>query len=142
MPGVGQHGAVSDRDSPGLRAESPVFRVLGPFDVFLHGRPLDVGGARIRTLLAVLTANAGRVTSLATMVDALWESAPPPEARRTVQTYVSRLRRPLSLVAKAMAVDDLIATHRAGYVLRLPPEVLDAARFERLVTAGRDALAT
>ncbi|MET8764338.1 BTAD domain-containing putative transcriptional regulator [Lentzea sp. NPDC004782] len=114
-------------------APQPQFQVLGPFEVRVRDEVLDVGGPRIRTLLALLTANAGRVTSVDTMVEALWGPQAPPDAHRTVRSYVSRLRR-------ALAFDRLIVTHPAGYVLRLEPHVVDARRFERLVEAGRDAL--
>ncbi|WP_245849254.1 AfsR/SARP family transcriptional regulator [Lentzea kentuckyensis] len=114
-------------------ARQPQFQVLGPFEVRVHDEVLDLGGPRIRTLLALLTANAGRVTTVGTMVEALWGPQSPPDAQRTVRSYISRLRR-------ALAVDRLIVTHPAGYVLRLEPHVVDARRFERLVEAGRDAL--
>jgi DNA-binding SARP family transcriptional activator len=114
-------------------APQPQFQVLGPFEVRVHDEVLDLGGPRIRTLLALLTANAGRVTTVGTMVEALWGPESPPDAHRTVRSYVSRLRR-------ALAVDRLIVTHPAGYVLRLEPHVVDARRFERLVETGRDAL--
>ncbi|MFD4671400.1 BTAD domain-containing putative transcriptional regulator [Lentzea sp. NPDC058450] len=117
-----------------LAARQPQFQVLGPFEVRVDDEVLDLGGPRIRTLLALLTANAGRVTTVATMVEALWGAVSPPDAHRTVRSYVSRLRR-------ALAVERLIVTHRAGYVLRLEPHLVDARRFERLVEAGRDALA-
>ena len=116
-----------------IAARQPQFQVLGPFEVRVHDEVLDLGGPRIRTLLALLTANAGRVTSVGTMVEALWGPQSPPDAQRTVRSYISRLRR-------ALAVDRLIVTHPAGYVLRLEPYVVDARRFERLVEAGRDAL--
>ncbi|HUQ57796.1 AfsR/SARP family transcriptional regulator [Lentzea sp.] len=115
-------------------APQPQFQVLGPFEVRVHDEVLDLGGPRIRTLLAVLTANAGRVTTVGTMVESLWGPQFPPDAHRTVRSYISRLRR-------ALAVDRLIVTQPAGYVLRLDPHVVDARRFERLVEAGRDALA-
>jgi DNA-binding SARP family transcriptional activator len=114
---------------------APPFRVLGPFEVSAGERRLDVGGPRLRTLLALLIANAGRVTRVSTMVDALWGTDEPPEAAQTARTYVSRLRRSLAPAGQ------LIVTHSTGYVLRLAAEALDAARFERLVAAGREALA-
>lgn len=111
-------------------------QVLGPLEVRVGDQVLDLGGARIRTLLALLTANAGRVTAVTTLVAALWGDDAPPGAHRSVLTYVSRLRQSLTPAADAVAV----VTHPAGYVLRLEPEVLDAVRFESLVTAGRQAL--
>jgi DNA-binding SARP family transcriptional activator len=116
--------------------DRPEFRVLGPFEVLVHGRPLDLGGPRIRTLLALLIANAGRVTGVDTMADALWDVDATPGTPRTVRTYMSRVRRSLAPVA-----GDLIETRAAGYALRLDAVLLDAREFERLATAGRAALA-
>ena len=45
--------------------------VLGPFEVRLDGEPRDVGGPRLRTLLAVLAAEAGRVVSVPALGRAL-----------------------------------------------------------------------
>ncbi|MCS7476814.1 BTAD domain-containing putative transcriptional regulator [Umezawaea endophytica] len=113
--------------------DGPRFHVLGPLEVRLRDRVLDLGGTRIRTLLALLTADAGRVTSVGTLVEALWGADAPRDAHRTVRTYVSRLRHSLA------PADELITTHPAGYVLRVGPDAVDAARFEALVASGRDA---
>ncbi|WP_020647574.1 AfsR/SARP family transcriptional regulator [Amycolatopsis balhimycina] len=123
-------------NEPDDDADGPRFQVLGPFELRVRDRVLELGGFRIRTLLALLTANAGRVTSVGTLVDALWEAEAPRDAHRTVRSYVSRLRH--SLVPAA----GLITTHPAGYLLQPPPDAVDAARFERLVAAGRRVLAT
>ena len=95
-------------DSRDDGVEPALFQVLGPFEVRVHDGVLDLGGSRIRTLLALLTANAGRITSVGTMVEALWGMDAPPDAHRTVRTYVSRLRRSLSPAATVLAVDELI----------------------------------
>lgn len=55
-------------------------------------------------------------------------------AIKTVQVHVSRLR-------KALGDADTIETTAAGYCLRVRPDDLDAAQFERLVENGRGALA-
>lgn len=104
----------------------------------MHAQVLDLGGARIRTLLAVLTANAGRVTTVETLVTALWGDEAPPGAHRSVRTYVSRLRHSL---AGATSEELALVTHPVGYVLRLAPHVSDAVRFEQLVAEGRQELA-
>ncbi|WP_410672489.1 BTAD domain-containing putative transcriptional regulator [Amycolatopsis sp. cmx-4-68] len=119
----------------------PEFRVLGPFEVRVHDRPLELGGARIRTLLALLVANGGRVTGVGALAEALWGLDAPPDTHRTVRTYMSRVRRSLAPVATALGAPDLVVTHAAGYALRLKPALLDAREFERLVAAGRDVLA-
>jgi DNA-binding SARP family transcriptional activator/tetratricopeptide (TPR) repeat protein len=113
-------------------------QVLGPLEVRVGDQVLDLGGYRIRTLLALMVVNAGRVTAVSTLVAALWGDDPPKGAHRSVLTYVSRLRQSLSSVS---ADEVAVVTHPAGYVLRLAPDVLDSARLEQLVAAGRQALA-
>ncbi|MGV9364851.1 BTAD domain-containing putative transcriptional regulator [Amycolatopsis sp. NPDC003731] len=107
--------------------------VLGPFEVRLDGEPRDVGGPRLRTLLAVLTAEAGRVVSVPALSRALWGEKAPAHADRTVRTYLSRLRGTVGAEA--------IRTRPPGYALHLAPEALDAARFEQLAAEGRRELA-
>lgn len=121
-------------NEPDDDADGPRLQVLGPLELRVDDRVLELGGFRIRTLLALLTANAGRVVSVGTLADALWEGEAPRDAHRTVRSYVSRLRH--SLVPAA----ELITTHPAGYLLQPPPDAVDAARFVRLVAAGRQAL--
>ncbi|MEV7098206.1 AfsR/SARP family transcriptional regulator [Amycolatopsis sp. NPDC051045] len=109
------------------------FEVLGPFEVRLDGEPRDVGGPRLRILLAVLAAEAGRVVSVPALSRALWGERAPAHADRTVRTYLSRLRG---------AVDPgLILTRPPGYALHLAPQALDAARFEQLAAEGQRELA-
>ncbi|WP_410674354.1 AfsR/SARP family transcriptional regulator [Amycolatopsis sp. cmx-4-68] len=107
--------------------------VLGPFEVRIGGAPREVGGPRLRTLLAVLAAEAGRVVSVPALGRALWGERPPEHADRTVRTYLSRLRGTVD--------PDLITTRSPGYVLHVAPRHLDAARFEELAAEGRRALA-
>ena len=115
-------------------------RVLGSLEIETSRGKLDVGGPRMRTLLALLVSDAGRTASLPTLVAALWD-APPDDAQRTVRTYMSRLRKALRPAATELCVPDLIATRPTGYTLLLDPAIIDAVRFERLVTSGREALA-
>jgi DNA-binding SARP family transcriptional activator/tetratricopeptide (TPR) repeat protein len=115
------------------------FRVLGPLEIEAAGRVLELGGPRLRALLALLVIHAGRVVSLRALVDGLWGQHRPPDADRTVRAYVSRLRRALSPAA-AGTVGELIVTRAPGYLLEVDPEVVDAVRFERLAADGRRAL--
>ena len=97
-------------------------------------RPLTVGGARQRALLVVLLLHANETLSGDRLIDELWGDHPPPTAAKTVQVYISRLR-------KALGGDGMIATHEHGYELQLEPDQLDADRFERLVAEARGELA-
>jgi len=98
------------------------------------GRPVDIGGAQPRVVLALLVAEAGRVVSTDTLLDAVWGDEPPASAAGTLQTYVSRLRRALASVGAT------IEREPAGYRLAIDPVQLDVHRFEDLADRGRAAL--
>ena len=51
--------------------------------------------AKERSLLGALGLSPGRVVGFDSLIDALWGDAPPASARKTVQTYVSNVRRAL-----------------------------------------------
>jgi predicted ATPase/DNA-binding SARP family transcriptional activator len=107
--------------------------MLGPLEVHADGRPVEVGGARLRALLILLALDAGRVVNTHRLVDGLWGDDPPAGAPNALQTLVSRLRRALP--------GAVVESHPTGYRLAVDPEAVDVLRFERLVTAGRRALA-
>src|SRR5919201_7001737 len=69
------------------------FRLLGPVEVRVPGEPLPLGGPKQRALLALLLLNANRPVSRDLMVEALWGEAPPTNARQSLDSYLSRLRR-------------------------------------------------
>ena len=106
-------------------------RLLGPLEVLSEGRAVGLGGAKPRTLLAVLALDLGRVVSVDRLVDALWPGEAPESAPHAVQVYVSQLRK---------ALGPVIVTRSPGYVLELGPECVDLHRFTRLADDGRDAL--
>jgi DNA-binding SARP family transcriptional activator/Flp pilus assembly protein TadD len=102
--------------------------LLGPLEVSVDGRSVELTTGRLRTLLAVLAMSAGQAVSVDRLAAAMWEGELPADARRAVQTYVTRLRGVLG--------PELIATSPAGYVLRAEPEQVDALRFLRLLDAA------
>ncbi len=108
-------------------------RVLGPLEVSDAGRTLPIGGYRQRLVLAVLLLQPDRAVTTDWLVDAVWGEDPPRTARKTLQVYISRLRRLLGA--------DAIEAAPTGYALRLGSDQLDAARFEELADEGRRLLA-
>ena len=113
------------------------FCVLGPLRVRGDdGAERIVGGARQQVLLAALLVRAGHVVSTDTLAGYLWDGAPPPSARATVQSYVMRLRRQLGPAAGAR-----LTTKPSGYLMDVGEE-LDLHRFGRLERTGRQAAAT
>jgi DNA-binding SARP family transcriptional activator len=114
------------------------FGVLGTLEVLgEHGQPVDLGGAQQRTLLAMLLVASGRSVPAATIIDHLWDEAPPASATGTLQSYVSRLRRVLAPTAGP----SVLAWEAGGYRLTAGPDDVDFRRFERLAEAGRALLA-
>ncbi|MFL6072041.1 MAG: BTAD domain-containing putative transcriptional regulator, partial [Mycobacteriales bacterium] len=110
------------------------FAVLGPLEALdTEGRPVAVGGSRLRALLAMLALDAGRTVPAETLVDGLWGTEPPDGAANALQSLVSRLRRALGA-----AVIDSAA---GGYRLAVARDAVDAHRFAAAAGAGRQALA-
>ena len=108
------------------------FDVLGPLEVRDGSGPLDVPGRQERALLALLLTAPGRVFSVSAIVAGLWADDPPAGAERTVQSYVSRLRRALPGDCAS-----LVVTRSPGYVAAINPECVDAERFRALADEGR-----
>ena len=103
-------------------------RLLGPVEVDVDGRPLQLGGPKQRSVLSLLALNANSTMSVGRLIEGLWGEEQPASASKMVQLYVSQLRK--LLVAEG-GVE--IITHGRDYELRLDREVVDALRFERLV---------
>ena len=108
------------------------FRILGPLEVEDDGRLVPLGGSKQRAVLAILLLHRGEVVSVDRLVDELWGERPPDTATKTVQVYVSRLRKELG--------QDGVLTRGGGYLLDIEPDQLDAERFQRLTAEGRAAL--
>ncbi|HZD74940.1 MAG TPA: helix-turn-helix domain-containing protein, partial [Actinomycetota bacterium] len=108
--------------------------LLGPLVVTRDGRPLELGGAQPRLLLALLALDPGRVVGADRLVDGIWGAHLPSEPANALQVVVSRLRR-------ALGPDQVVVSRPPGYLLAVDPEQVDAVRFERGIAAGRAAAA-
>ncbi|HSK26478.1 MAG TPA: BTAD domain-containing putative transcriptional regulator [Jiangellales bacterium] len=91
-------------------------------------------GRSAPSLTLLLTAP-GQVFSLPAIVEALWGEHPPDRAAKTVQSYVSRLRRALPQDSSAVVV-----TREPGYAAEVAPADVDAEWFRSLVAAGHREL--
>jgi DNA-binding SARP family transcriptional activator/Tfp pilus assembly protein PilF len=110
------------------------FGVLGPLLVRRGGVVLQVAPGKQRALLATLLLSSNRAVSVDELAEALWDSHPPPSSRATLQNYVKRLRSTLGDAGAAR-----ISTLPRGYLIRVEPGELDAARFESLLGLARAA---
>ena len=117
------------------------FLVLGPLEVEADNGPVVLGGQKERLLLAQLLTRPNQVVPVEALVRGLWGEHPPPTAAKTLQSHVVRLRRALEPARARGAAGEVLVTREPGYLLRVAPGALDAARFEELTAAGRRALA-
>jgi predicted ATPase/DNA-binding SARP family transcriptional activator len=108
-----------------------LFRLLGPLEVEGEAGPFAVVGRKQRVLLGLLLLHAGEVVSSDRLVDELWGERPPATAATSLRNLVAQLRRRLGA--------ETIVTRAPGYLLRVEPEQLDRARFERLIAEARGA---
>ena len=111
------------------------FRLLGALEVADGDELIRIASPLQRRLLAALLVEARTVVSADRLVDLLWGSQAPVDARQSLWTNVARLRR--TLAGANGAGDELLLLTRApGYVLEVEPEHVDATRFEDLAVAG------
>jgi predicted ATPase/DNA-binding SARP family transcriptional activator len=126
------------QDDPGLRdARVPllptfVLRVLGPFELSVDGVPVKLS-RRPRAALVALVLRCNELVSTDSLIDAVWNGAPPASSRNLLHLYLSQIRRALP--------PGRLVTERGGYRLVVDAEELDARRFERLLADGSRALA-
>jgi DNA-binding SARP family transcriptional activator len=91
---------------------------------------LALGGGRQRSLFGALLLHANEVVSTDRLIDALWGRSPPPTAAKSIQVYVSKLRKELG--------EGRLVTRAPGYVLKVDHSELDLGRFERLLGEARE----
>ncbi|MGW8729366.1 BTAD domain-containing putative transcriptional regulator [Streptomyces sp. NPDC055808] len=113
------------------------FRVLGTVAVATEdGAFLPLGPAKRRSLLAMLLLQPNTAVPVERLTEALWDEEPPLHSRTVLQGHVSRLRALLAEHgAEAYGIE--LATQGPAYVLRLPDTLIDAHRFEELVSLAR-----
>jgi DNA-binding SARP family transcriptional activator/class 3 adenylate cyclase/predicted alpha/beta hydrolase len=116
------------------------FLVLGPLEVHERDRPIKLGSAKQRLLLAALLVHANTVLSVDRLADILWGDDLPVDAAATVQNHVSRLRAVLEPGRAAGGPGSMLLTRPTGYELRVEQDQVDASCFEGLVAEGRVAL--
>ncbi len=105
--------------------------MLGPVEVVTGDERHELGGPKQRTVLSLIVAAGGQQVSTDALVHELYGDDASPNARRSIQTFVSTLRRELG---------DLIVGTTGGYRLQEPAGTIDAQQFEDLLEHGRLSL--
>jgi DNA-binding SARP family transcriptional activator/ABC-type branched-subunit amino acid transport system substrate-binding protein len=117
------------------------FRILGPLEVAEHGSRLEIGRGKERSVLAILLLHANEVISSECIIDDLWGDQPPATAAKSVQVYVSRLRKALASAAADGSANGVLLTRGGGYTLCVEPGQFDAESFEQGLTQAERSLA-
>ncbi|WP_202819077.1 AfsR/SARP family transcriptional regulator [Actinosynnema sp. ALI-1.44] len=107
------------------------FEVLGEVRAWRAEKPVDVGHSRQTSVLAALLFDANRLVSADQLLDRVWGHHPPPTARGTLSTYLTRLRQALAPVP--------IERRTGGYQITVEPGALDLDRFDDLLARARAA---
>ena len=110
------------------------FGLLGPLAVRDGSRQVSVSAPRQRVLLATLLLNAGRVVSLDTLGETLWEGQLPAGARGALHSAVQRLRSTLGPPGA-----DLVETRPPGYQIKVGDGEFDVREFGVLAARGHAA---
>jgi len=112
-------------------------QMLGPFSASLGTLQFAPRAAKQRQVLALLALNTGRVVSVATLTEELWDDRPPRSSAATVQTYIFYLRRRLAAgMPRARVANEYLQTMHSGYQLECRTDVQE---FHRLARIGREA---
>jgi DNA-binding SARP family transcriptional activator len=105
--------------------------LLGAFELRVGGRPVPVSSRRVRAFLTALALCAGRSVALDSLAEQVWDGRPPDRFKANLQTLARR--------ARMLAGPDAVGTSMGGYLLDVPPDAVDALRFQRLVADARAA---
>jgi DNA-binding SARP family transcriptional activator len=110
------------------------FRILGPVEAIAPGGEALPCSGRPLKLLALLLVDGSHAVPADVAIEALWGDGLPANPPNALQITVSRLRNVLG--------EESVVRRADGYELRLGgPDSVDAERFERLASEGREALA-
>jgi DNA-binding SARP family transcriptional activator len=115
------------------------FGVLGPLQMSANGSDVPLGAAKQRAVLALLLINRNRPVAIDSLLDAGWRGSPPSEARASLHTYVSNLRRLLTKAGVDPAA--VLVSARPGYRLNVADAECDIGHFNIELAAGTQAAA-
>ena len=108
------------------------FRILGGVEASIDGRLVDLGPRQQQCVLVALLVNANRPVSGDELIERAWGESPPPRARNTLYTYLSRLRQALS------GTDEVTLLRKpAGYQLLVDEQAVDLHVFRSLTAQAR-----
>ena len=93
-----------------------------------QGVAIDVGPPKCEVLLAALALSAGTAVPVGRLVEMVWADRAPRTAEKTLQSYVTRLRKSLGA--------ESVVRRGVAYRLDVEPEAVDVLRFRSRLGAG------
>jgi SARP family transcriptional regulator, regulator of embCAB operon len=118
-------------------------KILGPLVATVDGVSIVPTAPKQRQVLAILALNAGRLVTVAQIVEEMWDQDPPRIPVASLQTYILHIRRKIE---RALANPPpgssraVLVTAASGYVLEGSLVNIDATRYEQLAADGREAM--
>lgn len=100
--------------------------LLGEVSARIGGRTVELGPARQRCVLAALAVDVNRAVPVTQLIERVWGDEPPPRARATLHSYLSRLRQAFA----GTGVE--LASRSNGYALVTDESGVDLLRFRTL----------
>ncbi|MFH0174300.1 BTAD domain-containing putative transcriptional regulator [Streptomyces cacaoi] len=134
-------------------------KVLGALNAEINGKNIVPTAGKPRQILALLALRPGQVVPVPTLMEEIWDTDLPHSSLTTLQTYILQLRRMLTHAlptthtpdttpttrsdsdtdTSARTAKDILATRYGGYLLQIPPDTVDAHRYEQLAAQGHKA---
>ena len=111
-------------------------RLLGPVEVDVDDRPLQLGGPKQRSVLSMLALNANSTMSVGRLIEGLWGEEQPATASKMVQLYVSQLRK-LLVAEGGVRSSPTAATTSCASIARSSTRCDSSALSPRLREAAR-----
>jgi SARP family transcriptional regulator, regulator of embCAB operon len=112
---------------------------VGPLQMTVDGAPATLGTPKQRAVLAMLVMNRSRPVSTDSLITAAWEDWPPAEARASLHSYISNLRKLLS--SAGADAKSVLVNAPPGYRLNAADTDCDIGRFVIEKAAGVHAAA-
>jgi DNA-binding SARP family transcriptional activator len=110
--------------------------MLGPMEIRTGGQGVDPGPPQLQLVVAALAADAGRLVTVESLIDRVWDEAPS-GARRSLHVQITRVRRLLEQAGADEHAPNEVRHRPGGYVLEVDPEHVDLHLFRRLLEHSR-----
>ncbi len=117
-----------------------MFRILGPIECTIAGKPVDIGGEKPQTILLALILAEGRMVTTDRLIDLVWSESPPSKPNVTLRSYISHLRKLLEPDRGSGGKPQILVTRAGGYALEIPVEDVDARLFQQMAKQVRQSV--